>query len=159
MLQRSQERPNDGDVFVLAPLDRGFYYGRVIRAQIEILPLIRMPNRKPNPDWMGALVYIYDEHASDKLPVPELARDKLLLPPLVLDWACWTQGYVESVESLPLMEPDVLPRHCFDDLNGHFVNEFGQRVQRTEPCGVYGLTPFRGLDDKVSRALGIPEAG
>jgi len=155
VLKRSTQKPVAGDVFVLAPRDRGFYFGRVINADVEVLPEIQLPNRKPNPDWTGALVYVYNAHAPEKLPVPELRRDRLLLPPLVLDWVCWTKGYVQTVAHMPLKEQDVLARHCFDDLDGGFIDEFRQKVRRTEPCGVYGLTPFRGFDDEISRAIGM----
>lgn len=157
VLKRSRQQPSAGDIFVLKPKDRDFYFGRVINPQVEILPMFPSKSHKPNPDWMGALVYIYDVHAPDKLPIPEMKHDRLLLPPLILDWVCWSNGYVQTVASVPLTSQDVLPRHCFYDVvEEQYLNEFGRRVaKRTEPCGIHGLTPFRGLDDEVSRAIGI----
>lgn len=162
VLQRSRTLSEKGDIFVFKPAGRGFYYGRVIIPQVQLMPLLPSPSprKKPDPDWVGNLVYIYDVHSPQKLPVPPLHRDRLLIAPLILDLYCWKLGYVETVASAPLKKDDVLPSHCFVRVpKKDYVDEYGRLLaHRTEPCGTYGLTPFRGFDDEISRALGIPPA-
>jgi hypothetical protein len=134
-----------GDVFVMAPPDGRFLYGRVIAT-----------NAKPLAGFDAILVYIYSTRTTDRQPVPELLRGRLLVPPMMTNKRPWTMGYFEFVEHRPLSPLDRLPQHCFKDRKW-YLDEFGNRLPRpVEPVGEFGLHSFRTIDDEISGALGIP---
>lgn len=161
LLTKSVNRPQTGDVFVFRPRDREYYFGVVVNSDIWLVD--RFGNVVDSADWDVVLVYVFDQHSPVKNEIPSLDIDKLLLAPLMLDVWCWRAGYVESVGTVDLREIPLLPQHCFvqvplfPDQEEYFVDEYGRRLShRIEPCGIYGLAPFRGFDDEISRALSIP---
>jgi hypothetical protein len=147
-LHRTQLEPIEGDIFVVKPKQKDFYYGRVIQAHVTMHA------------WDGVLVYIYNATSKSKQTIPEMKKDLLLIPPLILDAGCWGLGLVECIGNRILSKQEILDKHCFwDVVFGRYVDlEGNQLPQKTEPCGVYGLTPPRGLDNEISRALRMPLA-
>jgi len=162
ILCKSKERPRTGDVFVVKPRGDDCYFGLVVNSDIKLVNVFGEPSNPNN--WDVVLGYIYNQQSANKQEIPKLDLTKLLLPPLLLDVWCWKLGYVERVGNITLTPDHVLPRHCFlqvsllPEQGESYRDEHGRPLARqTEPCSTYGLTPFRGLDDMVSRALGIPE--
>jgi hypothetical protein len=104
------------------------------------------------------LVYIYRHPSKEKLPIPDLRRDELLVPPLMTNHRPWSMGYFEFLENRPLGPPDRRPVHAFREvLRGGYVDEKGRRVPDPhEDGGFFGLHSFRTIDEVVSRALGMP---
>jgi hypothetical protein len=151
ILAGSKAVPQAGDVFALRPKGHDFYFGRVVIASVEML------------DWEAILVYIFNYHAKSKGSLParaDLNPNNLLLPPTLLDPGCWSTGVVETVGHIEMSKGEILDQHCFwDPIREQNVDERRRPIARCSgPCGAYGLTPPRGLDNKISRALGIPEA-
>lgn len=102
-------------------------------------------------------MYVYRVRAKEKLPVPELLRGQLLVPPLMTNNRPWTMGYFEFLEKRDLGPMDRLPQHCFEDSRGWHFDERGNRLShKVDPVGDWGLHSFRTIDDAVSKALGIP---
>ena len=58
------------------------------------------------------------------------------------------------------MEGDVFARHCFRDLACReevYRDEYGNRLAgRQSPCGVYGLSSYRVVEEKVCLAFDLP---
>jgi len=133
----------------MRPLDECFLYGRVIDA-----------NANPLGVGRGVLVYIYRARSRQKLEVPVLLRDQLLVPPMMTNAQPWTKGYFEHLYNQPLKSGDRWPQHCFrDNLRSIYRDENGNRLERaTGPVGQWGLHSFRTIDDEISTALGIPLA-
>lgn len=146
--KKTRRAPEVGDIFIMQPPDGQFLFGRVISTDAA------------GPMGVGCvLVYVYRRRASMKAPAPELLRDQLLVPPMMTNKLPWTKGYFEYVENHPLSAMDRLQQHCFRDTRGWYFDEHGARLPgATEPVGSWGLDSFRTIDDKISRALGIPLA-
>jgi hypothetical protein len=146
VLKRSRTRPKAGDIFVIRPIKHDYYFGRVINPKVDLLA------------FQGILAYVYDIHARDKEPPAALPQTRLLIPPLLLDYSCWTLGLAERVEQRELSAADVLPKHCFYNiLFRRYSDEHGTILEKKiEPCGEYGVTLPRGLGSEVSKALKIP---
>jgi hypothetical protein len=136
-----------GDIFALRPRGRAYYFGRVIRTDV--------------PFW-GArviLLYIYAVSSDTLIAIPPLRRNQLLVPPLLTNRLAWRHGYFQTVRNIRLTPWDLLPVHCFKNMNQLYCDVNGQPLaQPTEPVGTYGLDSYRTIDDAVSRALGIPVA-
>ena len=149
VLKKSRKRPRPGDVFALQVEEGRFLFGRVVRLDAKL----------------GAfgdcvLIYIHKALSTDKLDVPVLEKNALLLPPMMTNFLPWSKGYFETVKHCPLRREDLLPVHCFwHDFCQCYFDDDGNRLPgRSEPCGVYGLDTYRTIDDAVSKALGIPLA-
>lgn len=151
VLKKSRTKPKRGDVFALQILDFEFIFGRVISTDAEIGPVDGM-----------VLLYIYDSRSASKNEIPPLEKHRLLIPPTMINYLPWSRGYFENVGHSPLEESDILPVHCFENTSFRDVRYFDEHnnrlKKRIEPCGGYGLSSFRTIDDKISTALGVPRA-
>jgi hypothetical protein len=149
VLKKSRRGPHKGDIFVMSPADRLFLYGRVISTEARVGP---MKN--------SVLIYIYDIRSSGKLPIPELSPDMLLVPPVLTNRLPWRHGYFETLVNKELTESDQLKKHCFRSLStGKYYDEFNHELDGpVERVGIRALSSFRSIDDKISKALGIPLA-
>jgi hypothetical protein len=149
VLRRSRRKPCVGDVFAMQLPDDTYLFGRVIGAELD-LP------RAPTP--CAYLIYVYSRRSTSKVPDwAELQPHQLLLPPVFINRMPWTKGYFETVDSRDLQESDLLRHHCFRRFNGTYLDEAGEILPGpVEPCGDWGLSSYRWLDDQVSDALGIP---
>ena len=150
-LKRSRMQPKPGDVFAMLLPEGRYLFGRVILAD---LPRGKAPMPTSN------LIYIYDVQAREKVspPLHSLTPERLLLAPQFVNRLPWSKGYFESVAYEPLVQSDLLRRHCFwDAVRKIYRDETGEIIaERSEPCGEWGLGSYRMMDDLVSDALGIP---
>ena len=149
VLKPSRKRLKEGDIFVLQPDDQ-YLFGRVIKT-----------------DAIGGgfancvLIYIFRvRRASKELPPrSDLSPDKLLVPPITTSRLLWSRGYFETIAQLPLEPDDVLKQHCFRSTQGKYYDESGNELAGpVEPVGKWGLMTFRGVENEISDALGIPRA-
>ena len=73
-------------------------------------------------------MYIYDAFSPVKERIPELNKDKLLLPPLLTNRLAWSNGYFETIENHPLGPMDVL-------VNGYLIAQ-GEVVVVNDKFGI-----------------------
>jgi hypothetical protein len=148
VLKKTRRAPEPGDIFVMQPPDGQFLFGRVLSTD------------SAGPMGVGCvLIYVYRNRSATKSPTPQLLPGQLLIPPMMTNKQPWTKGYFEHVGNRPLEATDRLRQHCFKDTRGWYFDEHGTRLSTAvDPVGSWGLDSFRTIDDKVSRALGIPLA-
>lgn len=148
ILKQSRKRLRPGDVFVYKLEGRDFGYGRVIRTDCLF-----------GGSRDTILLYIYNAFSPVKERIPEFSKDTLLVTPQLTNRLPWSHGYFETIENRPLGPDDVLKVHCFSTdiyIRRRYFDQDGKRLRRRrEPCGSYGLSSYRGLDVKISLALGI----
>jgi hypothetical protein len=148
VLRKTRRAPEAGDIFVMQPPDGQFLFGRIVDPRAEIGPI------KP-----CVMVYVYRTRASEKIPVPMLSCKELLVPPILTNKLPWSRGYFEFVEQRPMRQGERLTQHCFVDSSGRYFDERSTRITGpVEPVGTWGLDSYRTIDDKISKALGIPLA-
>lgn len=149
VLKRSRKRPQVGDVFVWQLEGEPYRFGRVVRTGIPMggfrEPLI--------------LVYLYKIPSHEPAPVPPLALDDLVVPPMLVHTDSWSyDGVFMTVGHQELREQDMLPQHCFADPTSVFapyVDESGHRLKKkVEPCGLYAVPAVDGIAYDFARGLG-----
>ncbi|WP_199582710.1 immunity 26/phosphotriesterase HocA family protein [Blastococcus sp. TF02-09] len=136
-------------MFAMQPPDGLYLFGRVVEINLDL-------SRAPMP---GAnLIYVYRARSEAKQPdMRTLKPDRLLIPPVFTNQLAWKKGYFETVNSRPLEPEDLLPSPCFRLANGEYRDVSGNLLPAPiEPCGEWVLASYRGIDDRVSEALGIP---
>jgi hypothetical protein len=149
VLKKSRQRPEPGDIFVMAPSDGKYLYGRVISTDA-------------NPLGVGhaVLIYIYSARSTEKSYVPDLFRERLLVPPIMTNTLPWTKGYFELVEHRPLTPMDRLPKHSFvrewTNPKQYFDEQGNALPGPIEPVGQWGLHSYQTIDEQIAAALGVP---
>jgi hypothetical protein len=149
-LKQSRKQLKPGDIFVLKPKGRDYYYGRVISTTADC-------GFGPPK---AVLVYIYNATSKNKCDIPALDKKNLLIPPVMINRLGWSRGYFETIEHKELTIDDVLKVHCFwSRAKEVYINEKGQQLDEPhEPIGFYGLSNYRVIDDRISELLEIPLA-
>ena len=152
VIKPSRKVLQGGDIFVLHPRSRGYFFGRVVRTDAKI--------RYMTPT---NLVYLFAIESDSKTPPARLSAMQLLIPPLMTNRLPWSRGYFETVAHRGFEPGERLPVHCFRDwafkrYERYWDDEERELSKRREPCGVYGLHSFLTIDVAVSNALGIPRA-
>jgi len=146
VLKPSRKWLKEGDIFVLQPDDQ-YLFGRVIK----IGTLGGFTN--------SVLIYIFRSRSASKEVPSRLSPDNLLIPPIITTRWLWSRGYFETVAQIPLELRDVLKQHCFRSTRGRYYGEEGKELPGpVEPVGAWGVTTIRGIDNKISDALGMPRA-
>ncbi len=150
VMRPGRKKPVNGDIFAVQLRDGRFLFGRVVRADLP-------RDRAPMPG--SYLVYVYDFLSESKAPPARLTPDRLLIPPTFTNRLPWTKGYFETIDNRAISRADLVAKHCFRRWTGDYVDEDGSKLPAPiEPCGEWGLTSYRMLDDLISDAVGIPRA-
>jgi len=145
LAEPTSRTPEGGDIFALKLQGTPFLFGRAIR------PDVGSADR-------AALVYIYRNRRSEKRRIPNLRKDRLLLPPLLVDYRAWEEGYFETLKTVPLAPDDVRECHSFYRWTMEdFRDEDGKKVRNVsrEDSDDYGVNHYLGVDMKISRYSGL----
>jgi hypothetical protein len=147
VLQPTKRNPQLGDIFVLKPSRRAFYFGRVMLFDTALA--------RGYP-----VVYVYNATARKPEPIPALHRDALLIAPQAVNFLPWRRGYFQTIANRPIGPSDLLQTHCFyDPVSQTYKDESGRELANSvEPCGTFGIGSYRTIDDAISTALGLPLA-
>jgi len=147
VLEKSRKKTKPGDIFVIKPKGHDYYFGRTI-----------ITDANCGFGQGAVLIYIYNATSKTKKDIPKLEKNKLLLPPIMLNYLPWSKGYFENVVFQELDQDDILEVNCFwDPMTKKYFDDKGNELKnKYEPVGEYGLASYRVVDDKISEALGIP---
>jgi hypothetical protein len=149
VLKKTRRKPEAGDIFVfqLEPIPERYFFGRVIATDTTI----------GNITEIGVvLIYLYRVTSSNKEDIPPLDPSDLLVPPIGTNRQAWLRGFFELVKSGVNKKEDLLPKHCFRDHRGWFLDEYGNRLPGPiEPVSINGLSGIGSIDNKISMALGL----
>jgi hypothetical protein len=155
VLKKTRRKPEVGDIFAMLPPDGRFLFGRVISTDANLLGF----GGRGGVEGDFALIYIYSVRAGTQLPIPQLVREQMLIPPMITNRKAWTMGYFQHLDNCPVAPMDRLPLHCFVRAFGQHVDEMARPISVTAaPLRGFGVHSVRSIDDEVSKALGIPLA-
>jgi hypothetical protein len=148
-LGRTRAKPKVGDVFVYRLGDGRYQFGRVMRDGIDI----------GLGDSRAMLLYFYRVTSESPDNVPVLDKHELAVPPVLHDHFLWRQGAFRTVANIGPTDGDELAQHCFEALFAgqvSYLNEHGERIERSEPCGHWGYMNYLLLDVMLCNAWGEP---
>lgn len=153
VLTDAPRRPQDGDLFALAPPGGYLLFGRVVSTHAQ------WSSGDEPAEYEAVLIYVYGEWSEYKeIPDPSvLAPDLLLLPPLLVEEEPWDLGLFETLATVPPGPGDLLDPHCFRTPAGTYVDGFGHALPGpVDPVGEFQVHDARTIDDLISDAIGIP---
>jgi hypothetical protein len=100
--ENQKKWPKEGDVFYFQLNDCRLGYGMVSLGKIDVGPFKN-----------AIVIYIYNYFTSSLQEDAVLAKDNLLLSPIITDNSCWKNGYFVTFKTIDMREVDVLPQHYF----------------------------------------------
>lgn len=148
-MKKSRKKPQEGDVFVLQPIEGVFYFGKVIQTYIKSVDSF--------VNGM-TLIYVY-QYSSDSKEIPDaLENEELLIPPVVVNHQPWIRGYFETIGNGGVSEQERNVDFAFwDVLRGKYVDiTSGQEiVLKREPKyrSIFGLGSYGVVGKEVHKAL------
>ena len=112
----SRKQPKAGDIFVVSPSMRGYFFGRLVATDAEIGS---MPNCH--------LLYLFATESETKHFPSRLLIGDLLVPPLMTNRLPWSRGYFETVGHREFLAGERLPVHCFRELGRQRISALEAR--------------------------------
>jgi hypothetical protein len=154
VLKKSRREPEAGDVFAMRIDPLGWFFGRVVRTDAQTSPFA--------DGWKANLIYIFRFAHTKANPPDRLKIDDLLIPPILIADEPWLMGRFVHIENRSFKEDELVTRHCFESPifgNPKYFDDNGKELpSKLSPCGFLALTTLHGLDNEISRAIGIPPA-
>ena len=145
-MRKTTKKPQEGDVFVLQPISGIFYFGKVIKTNVE-----------STDGFINGmfLIYIYQYYAHDKEIPQGLDSKELLIAPMIVNNQPWRKGYFETIGNVEVSEKDRSVDFAFwDILKEKYVNIKGQEIEiKPRYCGTYGLGSYGAVGKEVQRAI------
>ncbi|MEK3885840.1 immunity 26/phosphotriesterase HocA family protein [Paenibacillus sp. PL2-23] len=121
-MKKSRKQPVEGDVFVIQPKKNHYYFGKVIRTNIQ----------GKNLNFQGMnLIYVYNCFSQEKKIPANLEACEMLFPPTVVNFQGWLKGYFETVGNQPVTIKELnVDYGFFDDFETQdkFYNLEGERI-------------------------------
>lgn len=152
VMRPSRRQPRPGDIFVYSFGEGLYRYGRVIRDDAVVGSQMRNL----------LLLYFFRALSRVRDDIPPLIPTELLTAPLFSNRQPWLRGYFQTIRSVPLGPLDVLPVHCFYNVDANRVgrdecyDEYHRPLsRRSEPSGPLELGSYFTIDDLLSHAAGI----
>jgi hypothetical protein len=149
MIKRSKNELKDGDIFVLSPREDVYFYGKVLKANIN------HTSKDPFIDGKN-LIFIF-QSKSKEINLLNFKADynKLLIKPEIVDRSYWTKGLFFTIgnEEITHFEKDMdygFYKHSF----GKYYKEDGVEINHKPPfLGIYGIATITGVASKIEKEL------
>lgn len=148
-MRKSRKKPQEGDVFVLQPIEGEFYFGKVIQT-----------NLKSIDSFVNGmtLIYVYQYSSNNKELPGTLENEELLIPPVVVNNRPWTMGYFETIGNVGVSESERNVDFAFWDVLREKYVDFTTKeemVLKHEPKyrSILGLGSYGVIGKEVHKAL------
>ena len=145
VIKRKRKRPQEGDVFVLSPRENVYFYGKVLKSNIETVD---------NNTFIEGnnVIAIFNCKTRDiSLDNYKPNYDDLLIRITIVDYNYWTRGYFYTIANIPLNDYEKNLDYGFFDIDfGKFYKETGERLNhKPKIFGMEGITTIIGIARKI----------
>ena len=145
-MKKSYKKPQEGDVFVLQPIENIFFWGKVIETNVK--------SRDSFVNGM-TLIFVYQCYSHDKVMPPNLDSNEFLIAPMVVNYRPWNRGYFETIGNVEVSQKERNTEIAFRDvLKKEYVDISGNAVESIPKlCGTFGLGSYGAVGKEVHKAL------
>jgi len=151
VIKKTKLEIKDGDVFVLSPREEVYFYGKVLKANI---------NHTSNDTFVQGkhLVFIF-KNKSESPSIGEFNPDysKLLIRPTIVDIGYWNKGLFFNVGNTPVTECENEMDYGFLKIgikSNTYCKEDGTILsKRPAILGIYGIVTISGVASKIEKQL------
>lgn len=143
---KSRKKPRAGDLFVLQPIQGVFYYGKVIKTDLQ----------SHDAFIRGMfLIFIYDYCSTQKEIVRGLESNNLLIAPQIVNKQPWLKGYFETIGNVEVtVQENNMDLGFWDMLRERYVDINGNPLDVPPKIrSVYGLGSYGIVSKEVYKAL------
>jgi hypothetical protein len=143
-MQPSRKKTKPGDVFVVQPKEGLFFYGKVIRTDVEIVIKYSLN-----------LIYIFKNPIREKVLPNSLDPKELLTPPQIVNNQGWLKGYFLTIGNIPVTTDDLSINFGFKDiLLKRFVDVDGKPLgYEPELWTYYGVGSYGSVANAIHKVL------
>ena len=151
VIKKTKPEMKDGDVFVLSPRENVYFYGKVLKANI---------NHINNDTFVQGnnLVFIFKNKTGSRT-IDDFNPDysQLLIRPTIVDNSYWTKGLFFNVGNIPLLKHEKEMDYGFLKIgikSNMYCKEDGTVLdKKPEILGVLGVSTISGISTKVEQQL------
>ena len=145
-MKKSYKKPQVGDVFVLQPLKDNFYFGKVIKTNISSVDSF--------VNGM-TLIYIYKTYSSNKMMIPDLENEELLIAPMIVNNQPWRQGYFETLCNISVSDREKNMDFAFWDVLREIFVDINKQPVKKKPkyWSDFGLGSYGVIGKEVQKAI------
>jgi hypothetical protein len=145
-MKRSFKEPQTGDIFVLQPLERVYYYGKVIESKVDSKYL-------GFKSWY--LIFIYNLKTAETIKDIDLNDIPLLIAPMVVNKRPWTMGYFVTISSSSISKYDIAIDYGFwsESRNKYFDLRGNEMSYKPYYSGVFGLGSYGAVAHEIGKVL------
>lgn len=154
VIKRTRPEIRTGDIFVLSPRENVYFYGKVLKTDIQPLD--------NNPFTKGKQTVFIHKCKSNRISLEDFRPnyDDLLINPAIVDRSYWTRGYFYNIGNQSLTEIEQNLDYGFYKSgiptirDGWFCNEEGEPLDRQpQIIASYGITTIIGIAIQVEREI------
>ena len=141
VIKRKRIRPQEGDVFGLSPREGMYFYGKVLKSNIETVD--------NNPFIEGSNVVAIFNCKTREISLEDYKPnyDDLLIRIAIVDYSYWTRGYFYTIANIPLDENEKNIDYGFYSIAfGKFYKPTGEEIMhKPKIFGMNGITTIIGI--------------
>ena len=149
VIKRSRKKPQEGDVFLLSPREGVYFYGRVLKANID--------NIQNDTFISGQYSILLFKNKTKTPDISSYAPDynELLLKPCIVSSGYWTRGFFFTIANDPINAQGKGLDYGFYSIGkGKYMNESGHELDRQPAIlGTYGISTLTGIARQIEQEL------
>ena len=145
-MRRSCKKPQEGDVFVLQPVEGQFYFGKVIKTNLVSIDSFINGS---------TLIYIYQYCSGEKVIPHDLENKEFLIPPAVVNNRPWSMGYFETICNVEVSEKEKNADFAFWDVLREIFVDINKQPVKKKPkyWSDFGLGSYGVIGKEVQKAI------
>jgi len=149
VIKKSKIFPQEGDVFLICPREGIYFYGRVLKSDINHIAKDTFIHGK-------SVVFIF----KSKTRTFDLSNyfpnyNELLIGPEIVDSSYWKKGLFFTIANMPVEKAEIELDYGFYSVGkGKYFKEDGIEIQHTPLLlGTYGIATITGIARNVEKEL------
>ncbi|MCK4260913.1 MAG: immunity 26/phosphotriesterase HocA family protein [Halanaerobiales bacterium] len=151
VIKKAKPILKDGDIFILSPRENVYFYGKVLKANI---------NHINNDTFVQGknLVFIF-KNKTKKPTIDDFKPDysQLLIRPAIVDISYWNKGLFCNVGNIPLSEYENELDYGFLKISiksNIYCKKDGTVLEKKpEMLGIFGVSTINGIASKIEKQL------
>lgn len=149
VIKKSKDKLQEGDVFIVSPREGIYFYGRVLKTNI---------NHITNDTFIhGKNVVVIFKNKTKTLDLSNYSPnyDELLIGPDIVDETYWKKGYFYTIANIPFTEHEKELDYGFYSIGkGKCLKEDGHEISHQPSLiGTYGIATITGIARNIEKEL------
>ena len=149
VIKKSKTEPVEGDIFVLSPREDIYFYGRVLKSNINHISQDTFVH--------GKSVVVIFKCKNNEISMSNYYPNynDLLIRPEIVDKSYWSKGYFFTIENKPLDDNEKKLDYGFYSIGkGKFLKETGIEIDHQPVLlGTYGIATISGIAYEIEKEL------